>query len=83
MYVCVCVFVSKRSVHKPCLPLLTVVWAVSLIILQHVGDVLVRGIALHLAEAHGAHVDAGGTDNTGDLGVHKGSVATLCLRAGH
>ena len=74
---------SRASLYRPCLPLLTVVWAIRLIILQHVGDVLVRSITLHLAEAHGAHVDAGGTDNTGDLGVHEGSVATLCLRAGH
>ena len=65
------------------LPLLAVVGTIGLVILQHVGNVLVRGIALHLAEAHGANVDARGTDDTGDLGVHEGSVASLCLRAGH
>ena len=37
----------------------------------------------HLAEAHGAHVDAAGANNTRELGVHESSVATLSLRAGH
>ena len=65
------------------LPLLVVVGAIGLIVLKHEGDVLVGGIALHLAEAHGAGVDAGGTDNSGDLGVHEGGVAALRLGAGH
>ena len=65
------------------LPLLVVVGAIGLIVLKHEGDVLVGGIALHLAKAHGAGVDAGGTDNSGDLGVHEGGVAALGLGAGH
>ena len=65
------------------LPLLVVVGAIGLIVLQHEGDVLVGGIALHLAEAHGAGVDAGRTDNSGDLRVHEGGVAALGLGAGH
>eukprot|EP00438_Fugacium_kawagutii_P012061 Skav228750 [mRNA] locus=scaffold1034:4673:6050:+ [translate_table: standard] len=65
------------------LPLLTVVRTICLVILQHVSNVLVGGITLHLAKAHGAHVDAGSTDDSGDLGVHEGSVTTLGLRAGH
>ena len=65
------------------LPLLVVVGAIGLIVLKHEGDVLVGGIALHLAEAHGAGVDAGRTDNSGDLRVHEGGVAALGLGAGH
>ena len=65
------------------LPLLTVVGAVSLVVLQHEGDVLVGGIALHLAEAHGAGVDARRANDSGDLGVHKGGVAALGLGTGH
>ena len=65
------------------LPLLSVVRTIGLIILQHVSNVLIGGITLHLAEAHGAHVDARSTDDSGDLGVHKGSVTTLGLGAGH
>ena len=65
------------------LPLLVIVGAIGLIVLKHEGDVLVGGIALHLAEAHGAGVDAGRTDNSGDLRVHEGGVASLGLGAGH
>ena len=36
------------------------------------GHVLVKCIALHLAEAHGAHV-AGITHDMGDLGVNEGT----------
>ena len=63
--------------------LLTGVRTMCLVILQHVSNVLVRGIAFHLAEAHGADMDARSTDDTRDLGVHKGSVTKLGLRAGH
>jgi len=65
------------------LPLLMVIGTVSLILLQHVRNALVRRIALHLAEAHGADVDAAGTDDPGDLRVHEGGVAALRLRARH
>ena len=65
------------------LPLLVIVGAIGLIVLKHEGDVLVGGIALHLAEAHGAGVDAGRTDDSGDLRVHEGGVAALGLGAGH
>merc|ERR1719414_2207198 len=64
------------------LPLLAVVGPVGHVPLQHVGDVLVRGITFHLPEAHGSHVDAAGSNDTGDLGVHEGGVPTLSLRAG-
>ena len=65
------------------LPLLVVVRAIGRVILQHEGNVLVRGITLHLAKAHGASVDAGRADDTGDLRVHEGGVSSLGLGAGH
>ena len=58
-----------------------VVWPISFILLQHEGNVLIRSITFHLAKAHGASVNAACTYDTGDLGVHEGSVATLSLRA--
>mmetsp|Transcript_78150 Transcript_78150/g.171343 ORF Transcript_78150/g.171343 Transcript_78150/m.171343 type:complete len:728 (+) Transcript_78150:314-2497(+) len=64
-------------------PLLMVVRAICGVLLQHVGDVLVAQLALHLAEGHGADVDPAGSQDTGHLRVHEGSVATLALRAGH
>merc|ERR1711976_96250 len=64
------------------LPLLMKVRAVGLIILQHECNTLVRRVTLHFAEAHGANMDAAGTNDTGNLGVHKGSVATLSLGTG-
>merc|ERR1712216_976301 len=71
------------SCLRHALPFLVVVWAIGLVVLKHEGNVLVAGITLHLAKAHGAHVDAAGTNDTTDLGVHKGSVTTLSLGAGH
>merc|ERR1712151_962226 len=65
------------------LPLLVIVRAISLVVLQHVCDALVRSIALHLAEAHGADVDAAGADDPRELRVHEGCVAALGLRACH
>merc|ERR1719352_1887828 len=65
------------------LPLLVVVRAIGRIILKHVRDVTVSGVALHLSEAHGADVHTAGADDTRDLRVHEGGVTTLRLWAGH
>ena len=72
---------GSRLLHA--LPLLVIVGAIGLIVLQHEGNVLVGSISLHLAKAHGACVDAGGSDDTRNLGVDKGSVAALGLGARH
>ena len=61
------------------LPLLLVECAIGLVVLQHQSSVLVGRVALHLAEAHGACVDAGCTDNSGGFGARKGGVAELSL----
>merc|ERR1711977_328433 len=71
------------SCLRHALPLLVVVWAIGLIILKHEGNVLVAGITLHLTKAHGSDVDATGTNDAGDLGVHKRGVSTLSLGACH
>mmetsp|Transcript_62305 Transcript_62305/g.163596 ORF Transcript_62305/g.163596 Transcript_62305/m.163596 type:complete len:616 (+) Transcript_62305:129-1976(+) len=65
------------------LPLLVVVRAIGLVLLQHVRNALVRGITLHLTEGHGANMDAAGTHDAGELRVHEGRVAALRLRARH
>ena len=64
------------------LPFLLVVWSLSHVILKHVRDKLVRSITFHFAETHGANMDAAGTDDSGDFGVHKGRVSPLRLGAG-
>mmetsp|Transcript_39195 Transcript_39195/g.99544 ORF Transcript_39195/g.99544 Transcript_39195/m.99544 type:complete len:477 (+) Transcript_39195:555-1985(+) len=73
---------DDRSCLLHALPILVVVWAIRLVLLQHERDVLIRGVSLHLAEGHGADMDAAGADDAGDLGVDEGRVATLRLRAG-
>merc|ERR1719168_452058 len=65
------------------LPLLMVVGTISLVLLQHVSNALVRRIALHLAETHGADVDATCPDDPGDFGVHKSRVSALSLGTGN
>merc|ERR1719220_1772949 len=64
------------------LPLLVIIGPIGFVLLQHVGDALVGGIALHLAETHGADMDATCPYDAGDLGVHESSVTTLSLGAG-
>merc|ERR1719373_1555834 len=64
------------------LPLLMVVGTISLVLLQHVSNALVGSIALHLAETHGADVDATCPDDPGDFGVHKSRVSALSLGTG-
>merc|ERR1711941_54841 len=64
------------------LPLLVVVGAISLVLLQHVSNALIRSIALHLAKTHGADVDATSPDDPGDFGVHKSRVSALSLGTG-
>merc|ERR1719216_410808 len=63
-------------------PLLVVVGAIGLVLLQHVCDALVRRVALHLAKAHSANVDAAGSDDAGELSVHECRVSALRLGAG-
>jgi hypothetical protein len=63
------------------LPILVVVRTIRLALLQHEGDVLVRIVALHLAETPGANMDSSGTDDARNLGVNKRRVTTLSLRA--
>merc|ERR1719412_2178663 len=64
------------------LPLLLVVRSISNVILKHVCNELVRSVTLHLAEAHRSDVNAAGTDDTRDFGVHERSVSPLRLGAG-
>merc|ERR1719414_2950976 len=63
------------------LPFLVVVGPVGLVLLQHVCDALVGCIPLHLAEAHGADMDAARPDDTGELGMYECGVSSLCLWA--
>jgi hypothetical protein len=53
----------------------------SFVILKHVCDEFVGSITLHLAKAHGAHMDATGTNDAGDFGVHECRVSPLRLWA--
>merc|ERR1719412_2043377 len=64
------------------LPLLLVVGSISNVILKHVCNELVRGVPLHLAKAHSPNMNATGTDDTRDFGVHECSVSSLRLGAG-
>merc|ERR1712137_445401 len=63
------------------LPSLVIVGPIRLVLLQHEGNVLIGGIALHLPKAHGAHMDAASADDARDLSVHKSRVPALRLGA--
>jgi hypothetical protein len=53
----------------------------SLVCLQHERDVLVRSIIFQFTEAHGANMDAAGTNDARNLGVDESCVTALSLRA--
>merc|ERR1712008_111147 len=61
---------------------LFVVRSLSLIILKHICDEFIRRITLHLSETHGSDLDATGTNDAGNPGVHKCCISSLCLWAG-
>jgi hypothetical protein len=63
------------------LPFLVVIRSIRLVLLQHERDVLVRSIILHLTEAHGANMDAAGSNDARNLGVDESCVTALSLRA--
>jgi hypothetical protein len=63
------------------LPFLVVVRAIRFVLLQHESDVLVRSIAFHLSETHGANKGAAGANDALKLGVGESCVAALSLMA--
>jgi hypothetical protein len=50
---------------------------------QHAGDLAVGGVAFHLAEAHGADMQAGGAEQPRHFRQDQGGVAALRLGRGH
>merc|ERR1719262_481245 len=73
-------FLSEES--PSILPkLMVVIRTVGLVVLEHEGDVLVRGVSFHLAEAHGPNMDAACALNARHFRVHKCRVPALSLWA--
>ena len=70
----------RRRFHAE--PFLVVIGAVGAVLFDHVSDDVVVGFAFHLAETHGADVNAGRPLQAGHLRQHKGGVTALRLRRG-